>query len=219
MRAGAADSPYTPDDVWRLRGSLAISYSLASYGARRCGTVDGRGLYRSALGVTGNQAVQAVRAAAAIYVSAGSRGRRNEAARRTRTESLSSDSVRRCCGAPAPLRRADEIHHMKGETGIAVRAARADAEAGFGGAAARIRTNERHDRGGAAACTSRISSPRQEVRPSGRQGARATSEFVAKLRRRAPGRRLRVDTLLIAPPMRTARRCSRATATSTTAAS
>src|SRR5207249_665514 len=63
--------PYTPEDVWRLRGSLAIAHTLASYGARRLwNALTGEGYLAALSAVTGNQAVQAVRAGLqAIYVS------------------------------------------------------------------------------------------------------------------------------------------------------
>src|SRR6201981_2336109 len=63
--------PYTADDVDRLRGSVHIEHSLARLGAERLWTLLHGQSYVQALGaVTGNQAVQQVRAGLpAIYVS------------------------------------------------------------------------------------------------------------------------------------------------------
>jgi len=63
--------PYTTDDVLRLRGSLAIEHTLARLGAERLWELLHEAPYVAGLGaVTGNQAVQQVRAGLqAIYVS------------------------------------------------------------------------------------------------------------------------------------------------------
>src|SRR5258705_13344843 len=69
-RGRGVTRPYTPDDVWRLRGSLAISHTLASYGAWRLwNALTGEGYVAALSAVTGKQAVQAGRAGLqAIYV-------------------------------------------------------------------------------------------------------------------------------------------------------
>jgi len=63
--------PYRAADVWRLRGSLPIEHSLAKHGAARLWRLLHEEPYVPALSaVTGNQAVQEVRAGLkAVYVS------------------------------------------------------------------------------------------------------------------------------------------------------
>src|SRR5438552_2830274 len=54
---------YTPEDVYRLRGTLPIEYTLASHGAARLWKLLREEPYVAVLSaVTGNQAVQEVRA-------------------------------------------------------------------------------------------------------------------------------------------------------------
>src|SRR2546421_11359050 len=62
---------YTPEDVYRLRGTLPIQYTLASHGAARLWKLMREEPYVAVLSaVTGNQAVQEVRAGLkAIYIS------------------------------------------------------------------------------------------------------------------------------------------------------
>src|SRR5258706_15373059 len=55
--------PYTAADVYRLRGSIAIEYSLARYGAARLWQLFQDDDYVAVLSaVTGNQAIQQVQA-------------------------------------------------------------------------------------------------------------------------------------------------------------
>src|SRR6185436_9509675 len=131
--------PYTAGDVHRLRGSIDIEYSLARYGAARLWQLFQDDEYVAVLSaVTGNQAIQQVQAGLkAIYVSGWQvAADANEAGETYPDQSLyPSDSVpallRRLQHA---LRRADEIHHMKGDGGIDWYVPLvADAEAGFGG--------------------------------------------------------------------------------------
>src|SRR3989440_9948326 len=65
--------PYTAGDVYRLRGSIDIEYSLARYGAARLWQLFQDDDYVAVLSaVTGNQAIQQVQAGVkAIYVSGG----------------------------------------------------------------------------------------------------------------------------------------------------
>jgi isocitrate lyase len=131
--------PYGAADVWRLRGTLPIAYTLATRGAERLWrllTEEPHVAVLSAL--TGNQAVQEVKAGLkAIYVSGWQvAGDMNEALQTYPDQSLyPADSVptlvHRINNA---LRRADQIHHQRGEHGIDWFAPIvADAEAGFGG--------------------------------------------------------------------------------------
>jgi isocitrate lyase len=131
--------PYTPEDVWRLRGTLPIEYTLASHGAAQLWRLMQEEPYVAVLSaITGNQAVQEVRAGLkAIYISGWQvAADGNNALSMYPDQSLyPSDSVpnllRRIQNA---LGRADEIHHMNGDHSIEWHVPLiADAEAGFGG--------------------------------------------------------------------------------------
>ncbi len=131
--------PYTPDDVWRLRGTLPIEYTLASHGAAQLWRLMQEEPYVAVLSaITGNQAVQEVRAGLkAIYISGWQvAADGNNALSMYPDQSLyPSDSVpnllRRIQNA---LGRADEIHHMNDDHSIEWHVPLiADAEAGFGG--------------------------------------------------------------------------------------
>src|SRR5881296_2704167 len=131
--------PYTAGDVYRLRGSIDIEYSLARYGAARLWQLFQDDDYVAVLSaVTGNQAIQQVQAGLnAIYVSGWQvAADANNALEMYPDQSLyPSDSVpallRRLNNA---LKRADEIAHMKGDDSTHWFAPLvADAEAGFGG--------------------------------------------------------------------------------------
>jgi len=130
---------YTPEDVYRLRGTLPIQYTLASHGAARLWKLMREEPYVAALSaVTANQAIQEVRAGLkAIYVSGWQvAADANNAMTMYPDQSLyPSDSVphllRRIQNG---LRRADEIHHMNGDKSVEwLVPLVADAEAGFGG--------------------------------------------------------------------------------------
>jgi isocitrate/methylisocitrate lyase len=131
--------PYSPADVYRLKGSIEIEYSLAKLGARRLWQLLNEEPYVPVLSaVTGNQAVQEVSAGLkAIYVSGWQvAADMNEAMQMYPDQSLyPSDSVpaliRRINNA---LLRADQVHHLRGDNSIYWLAPLvADAEAGFGG--------------------------------------------------------------------------------------
>jgi isocitrate lyase len=131
--------PYTADDVFRLRGSYDIEYSVAKLGAARLWKLLNEEPYVHVLSaITGNQAIQHVRAGLkAIYASGWQvAADNNNSMHMYPDQSLyPSDSVpyliRRINNA---LLRADQIHHMKGENGSHWLAPIvADAEAGFGG--------------------------------------------------------------------------------------
>ena len=131
--------PYSAEDVWRLRGTLSIDYTLAARGAGRLWELLHTEDYVAALSaVTGNQAVQEVQAGLkAIYLSGWQvAGDANEALETYPDQSLyPADSVptlvRRLNKA---LRRADQIHHQQGDDSIDWYVPIvADAEAGFGG--------------------------------------------------------------------------------------
>jgi isocitrate lyase len=131
--------PYAPEDVYRLRGTLPIQYTLASHGAARLWRLMREEPYVAVLSaLTGNQAVQQVRAGLkAIYISGWQvAADANCALTMYPDQSLyPSDSVpmlvQRIQNA---LRRADEIHHMNGDRSVDWYVPLvADAEAGFGG--------------------------------------------------------------------------------------
>lgn len=131
--------PYSAADVWRLRGTVDIEYSLAKRGAERLWELLQGGAPITALSaITGAQAVQCVQAGLkAIYCSGWQvAGDMNTALHTYPDQSLyPADSVphlvQRINNA---LLRADQIHHMQGDDAVAWLAPIvADAEAGFGG--------------------------------------------------------------------------------------
>ncbi|HWC98646.1 MAG TPA: isocitrate lyase [Candidatus Sulfopaludibacter sp.] len=131
--------PYTPEQVFRLRGSIHVEHTLARLGAERLWHLLHTEPYVPALGaLTGNQAVQQVQAGLkAIYVSGWQvAGDANLAGQMYPDQSLypanSVPSLVR--GINNAFTRADQIQHMEGGTGrdwfVPIVA---DAEAGFGG--------------------------------------------------------------------------------------
>jgi isocitrate lyase len=131
--------PYGARDVARLRGSIAIEHTLAQAGARRLWTLLNTGDHVAALGaVTGNQAVQQVRAGLqAIYCS----GWQVAADANTYGGTYPDQSLYPVDSVPRlvrrindALRRADQIEHAEGGARRCWYAPIiADAEAGFGG--------------------------------------------------------------------------------------
>ena len=130
---------YTPADVRRLAGSVAIEHSLARRGAERLFRQLSEGPYVNSLGaVTGNQAVQMVRAGLqAIYLS----GWQVAADANTAGAMYPDQSHYPADSGPElarrinrALQRADQIQTMEGTGDIDWFAPIvADAEAGFGG--------------------------------------------------------------------------------------
>src|SRR5437899_3440818 len=138
-RWGGIRRPYGAGDVYRLRGSIDIEYSLARHGAARLWQLLQQEKYVPVLSaITGNQAIQEVQAGLqAIYVSGWQvAADANNALEMYPDQSLyPSDSVpallRRINNA---LKRADEIAHLKDDHSLYWFAPPvADAEAGFGG--------------------------------------------------------------------------------------
>jgi isocitrate lyase len=134
------ERPYTADDVARLRGSIRIEYTLARRGAERLWRLmHERPFVRSLGALTGNQAVQQVKAGLdAIYLSGWQvAADANLAGHMYPDQSLYPANsvphvVKRINQA---LQRADQIQHAEGKNGIDWFAPIvADAEAGFGGA-------------------------------------------------------------------------------------
>src|SRR5688572_17223607 len=197
---------YTPEDVYRLRGTLPIQYTLASHGAARLWKLMREEPYIAALSaVTGNQAVQEVRAGLkAVYVSGWQvAADANDAMQMYPDQSLyPADSVpwllRRIQNA---LRRADEIAHANGDSSIEWYVPLiADAEAGFGGVLNAFELMKAMIAEGAAAV--HFEDQLSSAKKCGHLGGKVlvpTNEFVTKLiAARLAADTSGVDTLLIA---------------------
>lgn len=133
------ERPYTAEEVIRLRGSIDIEYTLATRGANKLwNLINGEG-YVNALGaLTGNQAVQQVKAGLkAIYLS----GWQVAADANLAGQMYPDQSLYPANSVPnvvkkinQALQRADQIHYSEGNEEIDWFAPIvADAEAGFGG--------------------------------------------------------------------------------------
>lgn len=147
LRGSWADSPrwrgidriYRPQDVVRLRGTIAVEYSLARSTAEKLWRTLNERPFTSALGaLTGNQAMQQVKAGLeAIYLS----GWQVAADANLAGQMYPDQSLYPVDSVPAvvrrinsTLRRADQIHHAEGDDSIDwLKPIVADAEAGFGG--------------------------------------------------------------------------------------
>ena len=131
--------PYTPADVQKLRGSVAIEHTLARKGANRLWELLHTEDYINALGaLSGNQAMQMVRAGLkAIYLS----GWQVAADNNTAGAMYPDQSLYPANAGPElarkinnTLQRADQIEHSEGgATRDWFAPIVADAEAGFGG--------------------------------------------------------------------------------------
>src|SRR5436190_6397307 len=130
---------YSFADVERLRGTFQIEHSLARRGAARLRRLlDQRPFIRALGALTGNQAMQQVKAGLeAIYVS----GWQVAADANNAGEMYPDQSLYPADSVPSVVRRinntllrADQIHHAEGKDQIDWLAPIiADAEAGFGG--------------------------------------------------------------------------------------
>ena len=131
--------PYTAEDVYRLRGSVQIEYTLARLGAERLWDLLHSEPYVAALGaLTGNQAVQQVKAGLqAIYLS----GWQVAADANLAGQMYPDQSLYPANSVPSvvkrinqALQRADQIQTSEGKGNTYWYAPIvADAEAGFGG--------------------------------------------------------------------------------------
>ncbi|MBA2175697.1 isocitrate lyase [Halobacillus locisalis] len=138
-RWGGVTRPYEAEDVIRLRGSMDITHTLAEKGAEKLWRLLHEENYVHALGaLTGNQAMQQVKAGLkAIYLS----GWQVAADANIAGQMYPDQSLYPANSVPQvvkrinqALQRADQIHHMEGQTDIDWFAPIvADAEAGFGG--------------------------------------------------------------------------------------
>ena len=198
--------PYGAGDVHRLRGSIDIEYTLARLGAARLWELLQEEAFVPALSaVTGNQALQLVQAGLqAIYVSGWQvAADANNALQMYPDQSLyPSDSVptllRRINNA---LKRADEIHHLKGDHAIYWFAPLvADAEAGFGGPLHAFEIMKNMIAEGAAGV--HFEDQLASVKKCGHLGGKVlvpTSEFITKLiAARLAADVCGVDTILVA---------------------
>jgi isocitrate lyase len=139
LRWAGIKRTYSPADVFRLRGSLRIEYTIARNGAERLWKLLQTEPYVAALGaMTGNQAIEQVRAGLlAIYAS----GLQAAADANTAREMYPDQSLYPLDSVPnlvrninKSLQRADQIHHAEGKGNILWFApVVADAAAGFGG--------------------------------------------------------------------------------------
>lgn len=130
---------YTAEEVIRLRGSIDIEYTLARRGAEKLWKLVNEEDFVNALGaLTGNQAVQQVKAGLkAIYLS----GWQVAADANLSGNMYPDQSLYPANSVPnvvkrinQALQRADQIHHLEGDSSIDWFAPIvADAEAGFGG--------------------------------------------------------------------------------------
>ena len=179
---------YTPEDVFRLRGTLPIQHTLASHGAARLWRLMREDPYVAVLSaLTGNQAVQQVRAGLkAIYISGWQvAADANCALSMYPDQSLyPSDSVPMLVSRiQNALRRADEIHHMNGDHAVDWYVPLvADAEAGFGGVLNAYELMKLMITAGAAGV--HFEDQLSSVKKCGHLGGKVlvpTSEFIAKL--------------------------------------
>jgi isocitrate lyase len=140
MSRSTIERPYSPAEVERLRGTVAIEHTLARLGAQRLRQLLAEEEWVAALGaLTGGQAVQMVKAGMqAIYLS----GWQVAADANLSGHTYPDQSLYPATSAPTlvkrinnALLRADQIAHAEGDDSIYWLAPIvADAEAGFGGA-------------------------------------------------------------------------------------
>ena len=198
--------PYTPADVYTLKGTIHREYTLGKLGAKRLWKLLNEEPYVHVLSaVTGNQAIQQVRAGLkAIYVSGWQvAADTNNALKMYPDQSLyPSDSVpfliKRINNA---LLRADQIHHLEGDHSIHWLAPLvADAEAGFGGPLQAFEIMKYMIEEGAAGV--HFEDQLASVKKCGHLGGKVlvpTQEFIAKLvAARLAADVSGVDTLLVA---------------------
>src|ERR687894_565329 len=132
--------PYSAEDVARLRWSIMVEYTLARMGAQRLWELMRTRDYVRSLGaLTGNQAVQQVKAGLeAIYLSGWQvAADANLAGQMYPDQSLypANSGPQLVKAINQALQRADQIHHAEGQNGVHWFAPIvADCEAGFGGA-------------------------------------------------------------------------------------
>jgi isocitrate lyase len=198
--------PYGAEAVWRLRGTVAIEHTLARRGAERLWRLVNHEPYVAVLSaITGNQAIQQVRAGlSAIYLS----GWQVAGDMNTAGEVYPDQSLYPADSAPALVRRlnnallrADQIHHQRGDDGVDwVVPIVADAEAGFGGLLNTFELMKHLIEAGAAGV--HLEDQLASLKKCGHLGGKVlvpTSEFVHKLvSARLAADVCGVDTVLVA---------------------
>lgn len=198
--------PYGAEDVWRIRGTVPVEYTLARRGAERLWQLLHSESYVAALSaLTGNQAVQEVKAGLrTIYLSGWQvAGDMNEAA-----ETYPDQSLYPANSVPSllarlnnALLRADQIHHANGDDSIDwLVPIVADAEAGFGGLLNAYELMKHMIQNGAAGV--HFEDQLASLKKCGHLGGKVlvpTSEFINKLvAARLAADVLEVPTLLVA---------------------
>ena len=205
------ERPYSPEDVWRLKGSYHIEHTLAKLGAERLwDLLHSEPYIHSLSAVTGNQAIQHVRAGLkAIYIS----GWQTAADANSASAVYPDLSLYPCDSVPLLARRinnallrADQIHHAKNGNGKNGHQTHwlvplvADAEAGFGGVLHAYEIMQAMIREGVAAV--HFEDQLASVKKCGHLGGKVivpTQEFVTKLvSARLAADVMGVDTLIIA---------------------
>jgi isocitrate/methylisocitrate lyase len=198
--------PYSPEDVWRLAGTVRLDHTLARRGAQRLGELFRKAPYVPVLSaVTGHQAIQQVQAGLrAIYLS----GWQVAADMNTGGEVYPDQSLYPANSAPElvgrinnALLRADQIHHVNDDDSVDwLVPIVADAEAGFGGLLNAYELMKHMIQQGAAGV--HFEDQLTSVKKCGHLGGKVvvpTSEFVAKLvAARLAADVCGVDTYLIA---------------------
>jgi hypothetical protein len=180
QRFAGIERPYSRQQVEKLRGSVKIAHTLSDLGSRRLWDLLQKEDYVNALGaLTGNQAMQQVRAGLkAIYLSGWQvAADANLAGRCTPTRACIRPTACRAGEAYQPgaaARRPDRERRGQGVQALLARADHGRRRGRLRRPAQRVRADEGHDRG------RRLGRPlrgparqREEVRPHGRQGARA----------------------------------------------
>ncbi len=180
--------PYSPEDVWRLRGNVVVEQTLARRGADRLWRLVHEEPFVAALSaITGGQAVEEVRAGLkAVYVS----GWQVAADANNALETYPDQSLYPADSVPRLVRRinqallrADQIHHAKGDDSVDwVVPLVADAEAGFGGILNAFEIMKAMIEAGAAAV--HFEDQLSSFKKCGHLGGKVlapTREFVAKL--------------------------------------
>ena len=198
--------PYTADDVYRIRGTIEIAYTVATLGAAKLWRLLQEEDYVPALSaLTGAQAVQQAKAGLkAIYVS----GWQVAGDVNTALETYPDQSLYPADSVPTlvtrinnALLRADQIHHLKGEDDIDwLIPTVADAEAGFGGLLNAFELMKHMIHSGAAAV--HYEDQLASLKKCGHLGGKVlvpTSEFITKLvAARLAADTCGVETILIA---------------------
>ena len=218
IRAGAASSAATAPRTWcACAADRRRALARAPYGARSSGATSHERPFVNALGaLTGNQAMQKVQGRAQGDLPVGLAGRRRREPRRRdvpRPDALPGRqrARRSCAGSTTRCGAPTRSEHAEGnDEHRLVRADRRRRRGRLRRGAQRLRADEADDRGRRRRRALRGPAVvGEEVRPHGRQGARADPGRRQQARRRAPRRRRvrRADACWSRAPTPTARSC------------